>query len=63
MSELATRLGNKHSTAQLVTLKRIKHRKQPNRRKDQLTDKGRRLTTLLNALLDASTQKLLDMAA
>jgi hypothetical protein len=38
-------------------------RKLPNQRKYQLTDKGRRLTTLLNALLGASTQKLLDMAA
>jgi hypothetical protein len=38
-------------------------RKLPNQRKYQLTDKGRRLTTLQGALLGASTQKLLDMAA
>lgn len=38
-------------------------RKLPNQRKYQLTEKGRRLTSVVNALLGASTQQLLDMAA
>jgi len=38
-------------------------RKLPNQRKYQLTDKGLRLTSAVNALLGASTQKLLGIAA
>jgi hypothetical protein len=38
-------------------------RKMPNQRKYILTDKGRSLTTALNALLAASTQQLMDKAA
>lgn len=38
-------------------------RKLPNQRKYQLTEKGRRLTSVVNVLLGASTQQLLDMAA
>jgi hypothetical protein len=38
-------------------------RKVPNRHRYHLTDKGRQLTTALNAMLSASTEQLLDMAA
>jgi hypothetical protein len=38
-------------------------RKIPNRRRYHLTAKGRQLTTVLNAMLAASTQQLMDMAA
>jgi hypothetical protein len=38
-------------------------RKLPNRHRYHLTDKGRQLTTALNAMLGASTEQLLDMAA
>jgi hypothetical protein len=38
-------------------------RKIPNRRRYHLTPKGRQLTTALNAMLAASTQQLMDMAA
>ena len=38
-------------------------RKLPNRHRYHLTDKGRELTTALNAMLGASTEQLLDMAA
>ncbi len=38
-------------------------RKIPNRHRYHLTDKGRQLTTALNAMLSASTEQLLDMAA
>jgi len=38
-------------------------RKLPNRHRYHLTDKGRQLTTALNAMLSASTEQLLDMAA
>jgi hypothetical protein len=38
-------------------------RKLPNRHRYQLTDKGRQLTTALNAMLATSTEQLLDMAA
>jgi hypothetical protein len=38
-------------------------RKMPNQRKYLLTDKGRLLTTALNALLAASTQQLMEKAA
>ena len=38
-------------------------RKVPNRHRYHLTDKGRQLTTALNAMLGASTEQLLDMAA
>jgi len=38
-------------------------RKLPNQRKYQLTERGRRLTSVVSALLGASTQQLLDMAA
>ena len=38
-------------------------KKLPKQRKYQLTQKGRELTTTLNALLTASTQQLMDMAA
>lgn len=38
-------------------------RKAPNRHRYHLTDKGRQLTTALNAMLAASTEELLDMAA
>jgi hypothetical protein len=38
-------------------------RKLPNRHRYHLTDEGRQLTTALNAMLGASTEKLLDMVA
>lgn len=38
-------------------------RKLPNRHRYHLTDKGRQLTTALNAMLSASTEQLLNMAA
>ena len=38
-------------------------RKLPNRNRYHLTDKGRQLTTALHAMLSASTEQLLDMAA
>jgi hypothetical protein len=38
-------------------------RKLPNRHRYHLTDKGRQLTTARNAMLSASTEQLLDMAA
>ena len=38
-------------------------RKLPNRHRYHLTDKGRQLTTALHAMLSASTEQLLDMAA
>ena len=38
-------------------------RKVPNPHRYHLTDKGRQLTTALNAMLSASTEQLLDMAA
>jgi hypothetical protein len=38
-------------------------RKLPNRRRYQLTRKGRQLTTALNAMLAASTEQLMEMAA
>ena len=38
-------------------------RKMPNRHRYHLTDKGRQLTTALHAMLSASTEQLLDMAA
>jgi hypothetical protein len=38
-------------------------RKLPNRHRYQLTDKGRQLTTALHAMLSASTEQLLHMAA
>jgi hypothetical protein len=38
-------------------------RKVPNRHRYHLTDKGRQLTTALNAMLSASTEQRLDMAA
>lgn len=38
-------------------------RKMPNQRRYQLTNKGRRLTTLLNCLMAASAQQLLQMAS
>jgi len=38
-------------------------RKLPNRHRYHLTDKGRQLTTAINAMLSASTEQLLDMAA
>jgi len=38
-------------------------RKLPNRHRYHLTDKGRQLTTVLNAMLSASTEQLLHMAA
>ena len=38
-------------------------RKMPNQRKYMLTDKGRSITTVLQALLSASTQQLMDIAA
>lgn len=38
-------------------------RKVPNRHRYHLTDKGRQLTTAMHAMLSASTEQLLDMAA
>jgi hypothetical protein len=38
-------------------------RKMPNRHRYHLTDKGRQLTTILHAMLSASTEQLLQMAA
>jgi DNA-binding HxlR family transcriptional regulator len=38
-------------------------RKLPRQHKYQLTDQGRRLTSVVNVLLGASTQKLLAIAA
>jgi hypothetical protein len=38
-------------------------RKVPNRHRYHMTDKGRQLTTALNAMLAASTEQLLGMAA
>jgi DNA-binding HxlR family transcriptional regulator len=38
-------------------------RKVPNRHRYHLTDKGRQLTSALHAMLCASTERLLDMAA
>lgn len=38
-------------------------RKVPNRHRYHLTDKGRQLTSALHAMLSASTERLLDMAA
>ena len=38
-------------------------RKMPNRHRYHLTDKGRQLTTALHAMLSASAEQLLDMAA
>jgi len=38
-------------------------RKVPNRHRYHLTDRGRQLTTALNAILGASTEQLLDLAA
>jgi hypothetical protein len=38
-------------------------RKLPNRHRYHLTDKGRQLTTALQAMLSASTEQLLDIAA
>ena len=39
------------------------NRKLPNRHRYHLTDKGRQLTPALNAMLGASTEQLLDIAA
>jgi hypothetical protein len=52
-----------HTTPVIDLLAPCLIRKLPNRHRYHLTDKGRQLTTALNAMLSASTEQLLDMAA